>query len=372
MSIDTYRKLQRHLDQFPLGFPETVSGVELAILKKLFSEEEAELACLLIPLPEEVADIAKRAGLDEEVVTEKLETMSKKGLVFRIRRGGKVLYNAIGFMIGIYEYSVYQVDEELAALYSQYYEEAYQEEMGASNVPGFKVFPIGETIKTDVTLLPYKKVEEEIRAARKIAVSPCICRKESSLTGHGCHHMKETCLSFGVAAEYYIENKTGRQIDAEEAIEILKKADAEGLVHAGVNVKHLSNICNCCPCCCDSMKGIIEKGHDKVKYMNAIYVAYIDPDLCTACGICEDRCPVGAIAIDEVALSDEDRCLGCGLCAGTCPADAIDIRLRQDRLEPYDSVLDLGRAILEGKLKHSGLSENQKTTLELMRGMGKI
>ena len=371
MPVETYRRLQRHLDQFPLGFPQTVSGVEIEILKKLFTIDEAELALFLIPLPEESSDIAKRAGLDESAVAEKLEEMSKKGLVFRMRRHGKVLYNAIGFMIGIYEYSVYQVDEELATLYAQFYEEAYQAEMGAGNVPGFKVFPIGATIKTDVTLLPYKKVEEEIRSARKIAVSPCVCRKEARLIGHGCDHMPETCLSFGVAAEYYIENNTGREIDADEAIEILKKTDADGLVHAGVNAKHLSNICNCCPCCCDSMKGIIEKGHDKVKYMNALYYAYIETKACTACGICEDRCPVGAITIDEVAHSDESRCLGCGLCAGTCPMDAIDIRLRQDRAEPYDSVIDLGRAILEGKQKHTGLSENQKITLELMRAMRK-
>jgi len=369
MPIETYKKLQRHLDQFPLGFPETESGVELRILEKLFTREEAELACLLVPLPEEAADIAERAGQDEGDVAKRLNEMSKKGLVFRMRRHGKVLYNAIGFMIGIYEYSVYQVDEELASFYAQFYEEAFQAEMGASNVPGFKVFPIGETIKTDVTLLPYKKVEEEIRAARKIAVSPCICRKEARLTGHGCDHMLETCLSFGVAAEYYIENNTGRQIDADEAIEILRKTDAEGLVHAGVNAKHLSNICNCCPCCCDSMKGIIEKGHDKVKYMNALYVAYIDPEVCSACGICEDRCPVGAISIDEYAQTDENKCLGCGLCAGTCPMDAIDIRLRENRDEPYDSVLDLGRAILEGKLRNTGLSENQKGSLELLRVM---
>ncbi len=370
MCDKTYQKLRNYLDQFPLGFPETESGVEMKILQKLFTEEEAELELILTPIPESPDSIAKRTGLPENDVAVKLEDMAKKGLIFRTRRPGQVLYNSAPFMVGIYEYSVSRVDEELAHLYDQYYKEAYQEEMGASNVPGFRVFPVGETIKSDIALLPYKRIEDEIKGARKIAVSPCICRKEAHLTGHGCNHMIETCLSFGVAAEYYIENGTGREIDADEAIEILKKSDDQGMVHAGVNVTHLSNICNCCPCCCDSMKGIVSKGHDKIKYLNALYVAFIEQDTCTSCGTCEERCPVSAVDVDDgMAEVDEKKCLGCGLCAGSCPEDAIDIQLREKRDEPFDRILDLGRAILEGKEKHTGLSENQKMNLDLLRTM---
>ena len=47
--------------------------------------------------------------------------------------------------------------------------------------------------------------EEDIRSARIIAVTECVCRKEASLTGHQCKHPMENCLSFGVAAEFYIE-----------------------------------------------------------------------------------------------------------------------------------------------------------------------
>ncbi len=61
---------------------------------------------LLSPVPEEVSEIAKRTGLDEKELEQRLEAMSKKGLIFRIRREGKTLYNAAPFMIGLYEYSV--------------------------------------------------------------------------------------------------------------------------------------------------------------------------------------------------------------------------------------------------------------------------
>ena len=39
-----YRKLQEHLDKMPIGFPATESGVEIRILKHLFTPDEAELA----------------------------------------------------------------------------------------------------------------------------------------------------------------------------------------------------------------------------------------------------------------------------------------------------------------------------------------
>lgn len=349
MADDPYRRLQEFLDKFPLGFPKTVSGVELKILRRLFTEEEAEIAVLLNPVPEEARRIAKRSGLPKEDLERKLEAMSKKGLVFRIRREGKNLYNAVPFMIGLYEYSVKKIDKELAHLFKEYYDTAYLNEMGASNVPGFKVLPIEETIQSDTVLIPFQKLKESVKEARKIAVSECICRKEARLTGKGCGYPTETCLSFGAAAEYYIENGMGREITADEAIEIIEKADKAGLVHAGVNVKHLSNICNCCPCCCASMKGITKMGHDKHKFLNALFESTIDETRCIACGTCYDRCPVGAINIENVAKVDRQKCLGCGLCAGVCLENALVLQMREDKEEPFDHVLDLGMAIFKGK-----------------------
>ena len=43
----TYRDLQKHLDELPIGFPPTESGVEIRILKHLFTPEEAEIAKLV-------------------------------------------------------------------------------------------------------------------------------------------------------------------------------------------------------------------------------------------------------------------------------------------------------------------------------------
>jgi Pyruvate/2-oxoacid:ferredoxin oxidoreductase delta subunit len=349
MSDSVYRELRGFLDRYPLGFPETESGVEIEILKRLFTEEEARLALGLSPFLEEVGQIAERLGTETETLAEELEGMVKKGLVFRVRRQGTAAYRAAPFMIGLYEYSVKRIDVELAALFAAYYETAYLDEMGSSGVPGFKVIPIEENLEADDALLPYHKLEESVRAARRIAVTDCVCRKESSLLGEGCDHPMEACLSFGAAADFYIESGLGREITADEAIAILEQADASGLVHAGANSKHLSNICNCCPCCCASMKGITERGYDKHKYLNALFEAVVDEAECSECDLCADICPVGAIAAEDTAAVDRDKCLGCGLCASMCPTDAIRLVLRPDREEPFDRISEMGIEILKGK-----------------------
>ena len=349
MTVDSYEKLRAFLDSFPVGFRKTKSGVEIEILKRLFTEEEAKLATFLTMRPERTRTIARRVGKDVTEMESKLESMAKKGLIFRSRRDNKTLYNSAPFMIGLYEYSVNIIDKELAQLFKDYYYEAGLEEIGASNVPGFKVIPLEETIQTETTLFPYQKLENSIRSARVISVADCVCRKEAHLLGEGCDHPIETCLSFGAAAEYYIENGMGRKITPEEAIQIIKETDESGLVHAGANSKHLSNICNCCPCCCISMKGITQMGQDKQKFMNAIFESIIEEELCIACGNCVERCPVKAITVEEVAKVDRDLCLGCGLCASVCQEEAISLKPRDDAIEPFNRVLEMGAAIIEAK-----------------------
>jgi len=351
MSEEAYINLREFLDKFPVGFPETESGVEIKILKRLFTKEEAETVVLLTPAPQEASRVARQNKLNKEDLEKKLESMAKKGLIFRVLRNGKTYFNASPFMIGLYEYSVNILDKELAEMYKEYYDTIYQEELGLSNVPGFKVIPVEQSIKTGTVLLPYQKLEESIKQARIIAVADCICRKESRLLDEGCDHPMESCLYFGAAAEYYIHRGVGRQINSDEAIRILEEADNSGLVHAGANSTHLSNICNCCPCCCISMKGITQKGNPIRKYMNPIFESIIDHNLCTGCGNCAERCPVEAISVEDIATVDKEMCLGCGLCASACPEEAITLELRDDREEPFERVLVMGQAILEGKRK---------------------
>jgi len=351
MSDEAYFALRKFLNQFPRDFLETDSGVEIKILKKLFTEEEAGLTVQLSTAPEELHKIAERLDWKVDALEERLDEMANKGLIFRMRRQDTTYYRAAPFMIGLYEYAVTRIDKELAALFREYYDKAYIESVGNHKIPGFKVIPVEAAIKPDSVLLPYQKIEESIREARKIAVTECVCRKEAMLLDETCDHPIENCLSFGAAAEFYIESGLGREITADEAIKILKEADDSGLIHAGANSKHLSNICNCCPCCCAGLKALTQKGSYRERHFNPIFEPVIDADSCTACEACVERCPVDAIVVEDTAKVDRDKCLGCGLCAGPCPVEAIRMIVRKDVQHPFNSVADLGDAVIKAKGK---------------------
>ncbi len=112
--MDIYKKLAKFLDDLPGGFPSTESGVEIRILKKLFTPEEAELATKLSLIPEEAAAIAKRAKKEKKATADLLEKMSRKGLLYRTEKEGRpFLYMATHYVIGIWEYHVNDLNPEL-------------------------------------------------------------------------------------------------------------------------------------------------------------------------------------------------------------------------------------------------------------------
>ena len=121
MAVDIYKKLAKHLDNLPGGFPPTESGVELRILRRLFTPEEAELALHVALFPEESKVIARRAKLAPEDAAKRLEEMFKKGLILRIQaEAPPPLYMAAQYVIGIWEFHVNDLDPELIRDMNEY------------------------------------------------------------------------------------------------------------------------------------------------------------------------------------------------------------------------------------------------------------
>jgi ferredoxin len=52
----------------------------------------------------------------------------------------------------------------------------------------------------------------------------------------------------------------------------------------------------------------------------------VDPEACFGCGVCEERCPEGAISVETTASIDLTRCMVCGQCLEVCPKGAISLR----------------------------------------------
>src|SRR4030043_1140047 len=231
-----YEKLRERLDMFPQGFARTESGVELEILEKLFSPEEAEIMLHLKPVPEKLSDIAQRTGKDEKKLGEMLYDMSKRGLIMRWQAPDKEMYYfLIPWAIGIYEYQLNNLTMENVELFERYYEEGMVPSWKNRKAGMVRVIPVQKEIDGKTEIQPYERVSQIIESHTRFAVADCICRKIGKMQGHGCDKLMEACMSFGPAAEFYIENGLGRGTTKDEAKRILEKAEEEGLVHCSTN-----------------------------------------------------------------------------------------------------------------------------------------
>jgi len=85
----------------------------------------------------------------------------------------------------------------------------------------------------------------------------------------------------------------------------------------------LDFICNCCTDCCVFFVCLRKTGFNPLT--PSPFVAHIDESTCTACNDCVDRCPFGAIKVDDCASVDTHKCLGCGVCFPVCPAGSVHL-----------------------------------------------
>lgn len=330
---DVYKELREHLDRLPGGFPPTESGVEIRILKSLFSQAEAELAKYLRPKLETAMVIAERAGRSEQETAALLEEMARKGLIFSIETNERpAAYMAAQFVVGIWEYHVNDLDEKFVKDMDEYM--PYLAREAFERVPQLRTIPVGKSISAGIEVLPYEKAEELVKKQKKFLVAPCICRRENQLKGNGCDKLMEACLVFGWGADYYERNGLGRVITMEETLEILRKADEEGLVLQPSNAQEIVNICCCCGDCCQVLINL--KRHPLPAAMaSASFVAGVDPNTCIGCETCLERCQMEALSIkDDHAVVNADRCIGCGLCVSTCPSGALELQRKAQEAQP--------------------------------------
>ncbi|UCD56775.1 MAG: 4Fe-4S binding protein [Candidatus Hydrogenedentota bacterium] len=333
MSKDSYEKLAEHLDAMPQGFPRTDSGIEIRILKKIFSEEEAEVASQMKLTPETAEQVAERVGRDTREMAELLERMASKGQLLAMGPRDARMYMALAFLVGIHEFQLERIDKEYAELFEKYFEEALAEQLGREAPAQARVYPVEQAIPDKITVFPFEKVTEMVGKAQAWGVTDCICRKEMKLTGKGCDATMNNCIAFSADPHGFdIDYRGVRKITKEECLDLLKKAEEEGLVHNSWNVQdsHVF-ICNCCACCCLILRGV-KMARSPHVLAKANYFAQIDPDTCVACGLCADeRCPMEAIDgrgdYYEVNL---ERCIGCGVCVVTCPSGALSLQQKDE------------------------------------------
>jgi len=352
MGDAVYERLAEQLDALPNGFPRTESGVEIRLLKKVAAPEEAWLAGQLSRKMDSAAEIADRTGLPEQEVTERLRELIRQSLVRTEKKDGVRRYRLAPFLVGIWEGQLETMDHELAHLFEQYMMLKGGEGILGPYPAVHRVVPARKAVQTE-WILPYDDVRALLMESKSFIARDCLCRAEQDLIGNRkCDFPLQNCLSFSPVEGAFGANGISR----DEALAILDETEDIGLVHCVSNsIDNVSYVCNCCGCCCGVLRGITEWGVEN-SVVRANYYSETDTDMCTGCGICEDRCQVGAVTVvDGIAVVDRGRCLGCGICATGCPNEAIHLH----RLPDADTVTPLLNftAWEEERLRSRGLTE---------------
>jgi Pyruvate/2-oxoacid:ferredoxin oxidoreductase delta subunit len=341
---DVYRELQEHLDNMPVGFPPTESGVEIRLLKHLFTPEEAEIALNLSAVPERLERIYRRVrgkGISIEALQEILDRLVEKGAIM----GGEVLargregnfYSKAQFAIGMFEFQVNRLTREFAQDAHQYLDEKFGQELHTKKTSQIRTIPVNKSLKAEFHVGSYDNALLTIQNSEgPFAVLNCVCRQAKDKIGQPCKQtdIRETCIALEEIAQTCIDNGMGRQISREDTLKLLERAEETGMVLQPQNSQRPEFICCCCGCCCGVLTSA-KKLLRPAQYFHTNYFAEVDSELCMGCETCLGRCQMEAISMeDSVASIDLSRCIGCNLCTTTCQGDAIQLKKKDKQTVP--------------------------------------
>ncbi|MGD9146473.1 MAG: 4Fe-4S binding protein [Anaerolineae bacterium] len=354
--MDAYRRLQEHLDKMPIGYPATKSGVEINLLKTIFTPEEAKVTTHLDYKHKTVDQIFETAQVEvdsKEELTRILDGIVAKGGITRRVRDNQRQYAVLPLVLwGMYEYQLKRLSPEFLMNFGQYMQNEFGYELASSQIPKMRVIPIEESVEAEHHVATYDELHHLIeRAGDQIGIQECMCRKVMDLQGKPCQstERREVCMSFGDLAELYIEEGWGRRISQEEAFAFARKNEEEGLVLMPGNEQEAAFMCACCSDCC-GMLSIIKNFPRPADVVASNYYAQVDVELCQGCETCVQRCPMAAVTMgDTVSSIDLGRCIGCGLCVPTCPESALSLAKKERQFVPPQTEEDLFDLILAGK-----------------------
>lgn len=353
-----YRNLQKHLDKLPIGFPKTKSGSDIRLLKRFFDPEEARVAMKLGHKPralEEICEDVRQTGVTLGELTAMLRRMSEKGVIGEIERNGVRNFFNIPLVVGIYEGQLHGLTRELQEDFDRYTNSrAFGLEFLSSELPQMRTIPIEKSIRVEHHVATYDQLTNLIREnSGPFVINECICRKAADLKGNPCQKTfrLETCLALGDTARHCIKTSKGREVTREEALEISRQNEANGLVLQPSNSQKPEFICACCGCCCGMIR--VQKLLPRpVNFWASNFYASVDPEACSACETCVERCQVNAVSMEEktgVSSVDPARCIGCGNCVSSCPSGAIRLFRKGKEVAPPETREDLYNLILAHK-----------------------
>jgi formate hydrogenlyase subunit 6/NADH:ubiquinone oxidoreductase subunit I/DNA-binding Lrp family transcriptional regulator len=327
---EPYKNLIDHFRNWIIRLPE--SEQLMPLLKLRFKPEEAEFLAQIPFLGHTSEQLSKKLKITPKKLTKKLEKLSKKGIIYRSKRGSEVRYSLRDSLFVLFRSIGWRgkkdrLNREISPYLNQYYIETYAEEFVGHDTQGLRAIPINKTIYDTRQIMPYEDIIKVIDNFEYYSVSACPCSHRHNLDPDfkECKYTLERCLHFDDLGRYCVENGMGREITKEETLKILRMVADAGLVHGVSNTEgRMDTICNCCSCCClflesaVKMPGLIPRGHQPSNYIREI-----NEENCIVCGLCARLCPMKALKVEnKKLLFNSERCIGCGVCAHRCKHDA--------------------------------------------------
>lgn len=182
--------------------------------------------------------------------------------------------------------------------------------------PDLTKAPTSDRVLTLEELLAFLDREE-----RPMYLACCDCR---SLSGD-CALPSRTCINLVQGPNGFAARGASERIDRETAKEIVRKADAAGLIHTVSD----HGVCNCCGDCCYLFRAQKARRSQGL-WPASPHVVSADGSRCVRCGKCQSRCHFGVFRLEgrgkeAVLRFDGGACVGCGLCVSTCPTGALSL-----------------------------------------------
>ena len=284
----------------------------------ILSDDEADIAIAAGLRKERTAGyLAKKVGKTVEEVQPLLDNLVYYGIFRRSmdKALGEDVYYMQIFAPGILEMMVNQKEllethPEVGRAFDEYTRNLAAN-MGAMIPDGYglmRVIPVESALEGIEGVSDYERISHYLDKYDRFSVSPCSCRASRSSLGDGCGHLEEDmCVQMGRGAEHYIRTGRAREITREQALEIIQRAEENGLMHDMVNIEEPGEsaaICNCCACACFGLRvGLMFGARDAIR---SNYVAEVDEAKCVACGQCVETCPGNALKLGQKLCSTED------------------------------------------------------------------
>jgi Pyruvate/2-oxoacid:ferredoxin oxidoreductase delta subunit/DNA-binding MarR family transcriptional regulator len=307
------------------------------IFEILTNEDEARVLLAASP-PATIQELALKTGIAEAEIGQMTEPLFKKGLIFKSKKEDDIRYYRVRNLLQMHDATAVMIDapRQMLDLWREFMAEEFDEYSRKIEAvipsPVVRVIPVNVTIEARTHILAFDDVKNIVEEARNLAVAPCSCR----VIDGKCGKSVDVCIQINKAADYAIERGTGRRLEKNEALEILRRCEEEGLVHVGNNQRAPGHIiCNCCSDCCLNWPSV-RRGLRKF-VVPSRFEATVDAGLCSSCETCLERCYFDAISMvgeGDTAFINSEKCMGCGVCTVTCPEEAISL----NEVRPEDFV----------------------------------